>query len=174
MHAIPQAPPTSRARTPLAAGRESKGGQIGRLCHGEVLPTWQGSNLEGLKTGKMAVEHAATSQPFKSTWTGKAGRPQTSDEPFTHPIGRCAIHCRKLPNATNRARTSSTPASQTSRPSRPTMAMLNWRTTMRRPVGTEHCVQRSCPSQRAGGDSNLPCWPSLPQLRPGSKGRARL
>ena len=84
-------PPTSRARTPLSAGRESKGGQTGRLCHGEILPTWQGSNLEGLKTGKMAVEHAATSQPFKSTWTGKAGRPQTSDESPTHPIGRCAI-----------------------------------------------------------------------------------
>ena len=73
MHAIPQAPPTSRARTPLSAGRESKGGQTGRLCHGEILPTWQGSNLEGLKTGKMAVEHAATSQPLKALGLAKRG-----------------------------------------------------------------------------------------------------
>ena len=53
-------------------------------------PRRQGGNLEGLKTGKKAVERAATSQIFTSTWIGKREWKATNSwRTGTHPIGRC-------------------------------------------------------------------------------------
>ena len=80
--------PTSRARTPLALGRGSKGGRPGRLCH---LVGGSAATLRGSKLAKWQLSMRQRLNHSKVTWIGKAGRPQTSDESPTHPIGRCAI-----------------------------------------------------------------------------------
>ena len=71
-HAHLKHPPTSRARTPLAHGREERGWKN----KAALLPLRrQCGNLEGLKTGKRQLSRRQSLKYFTSTWIGKRREP---------------------------------------------------------------------------------------------------